>query len=670
MNKSSLHNFLLETLNKQESFGLDSYCSFIFNKITFCHSAAVSLFGISEYMIKTVLKEHKCGKTMFVHNNNGSFYLSERRDRAISFIEQYAKIHCENMPDRSVMRLPSYMNINMVYLNYVDSVPKELLLEKRSFYRVFNTIFGAVHRIPLDKQRITFLPKHTHPVCSECARIQDLCNGAKLESDRIYAEQRKKSHLLEIRKKFLKSCERKELAIRFPESYLYIMMDDIDQMKIKSPFVLKNTKECSGMLRLNNHCTGVLVYNGKIENDRHVLAYVNNDQFPQDSNKTISILYDVLFSFQNLHGQLPKKLFIQTDNCAKDLKNQYVFAFYWALVELNIFEEILVSHMPVGHTHGAVDQVFSVVAAHLRKTELPTYESLIRELKSLKIKSNFIDVREMIFTTDFVKRISPCMLNIEGHTSFAQFKFRKEDRKTKMYVKADELDSSWQFGSGIKLFERLPSLINLSVAPFREYNEYSTIFSSVWNKYIPTLWSKFCTEEVERIKSQWESRITNLINLRVEDYSAFDIYSLKPIVVENTDVNAVQSPPVKEPALRATFYPIEPRPFQVSELVKDCTIMMYTKTKTSRPWVGLYLNKSTDGTKIHVQWLKKERKFYVPDNLKSGSPYVSEVSIESVMFSHVMSNVSYVGDRNGPYLLDRETKTMIMDAYVERDQNI
>lgn len=89
----------------------------------------------------------------------------------------------------------------------------------------------------------------------------------------------KKSHLLEIRKKFLKSCERKELAIRFPESYLYIMMDDIDQMKIKSPFVLKNTKECSGMLRLNNHCTGVLAYNGKIENDRHVLAYVNNDQF-------------------------------------------------------------------------------------------------------------------------------------------------------------------------------------------------------------------------------------------------------------------------------------------------------------------------------------------------------------------------------------------------------
>ena len=131
--------------------------------------------GISEYMIKTVLNEHKCGKTMFV-------VFTSVRDETERFPSLSSmQIHCENMPDRrSVMRLPSYMNINMVYLNYVDSVPKDLLLEKRSFYLVFNTIFGAVHRIPLDKQRITFLPKHTHPVCSECARIQDLCNGAKL----------------------------------------------------------------------------------------------------------------------------------------------------------------------------------------------------------------------------------------------------------------------------------------------------------------------------------------------------------------------------------------------------------------------------------------------------------------------------------------------------------
>ena len=40
-------------------------------------------------------------------------------------------------------------------------------------------------------------------------------------------------------------------------------------------------------------------------------------------------------------GKLPKKLYIQSDNCCKDLKNQYVLAFYWILVEINIFEEII-----------------------------------------------------------------------------------------------------------------------------------------------------------------------------------------------------------------------------------------------------------------------------------------------------------------------------------------
>ena len=84
--------------------------------------------------------------------------------------------------------------------------------------------------------------------------------------------------------------------------------------------------------------------------DSCVFVYRNSSL--SDSNKTISILFDVLTHIQHLIGKLPRKLFIQTDNCPRDLKNQFVFSFYWALVDLNIFEEILVSHMPVGHTHG------------------------------------------------------------------------------------------------------------------------------------------------------------------------------------------------------------------------------------------------------------------------------------------------------------------------------
>ena len=76
------------------------------------------------------------------------------------------------------------------------------------------------------------------------------------------------------------------------------------------------------MFRLDDHCTGVIVTNGKLVGDRYVPAYLNNNQYPQDSNKTASIMYDV-----------PRIFLVQSDNCSRDLKNQLVLAFYWVLVE-------------------------------------------------------------------------------------------------------------------------------------------------------------------------------------------------------------------------------------------------------------------------------------------------------------------------------------------------
>ena len=73
-------------------------------------------------------------------------------------------------------------------------------------------------------------------------------------------------------------------------------------------------------------------------------------QYPNDSNKTCEILMNV-FEYCQLHlGKLPKKLYIQSDNCCKDLKNQYVLAFYWILVEFDIFEEIL-GTQPASYNH-------------------------------------------------------------------------------------------------------------------------------------------------------------------------------------------------------------------------------------------------------------------------------------------------------------------------------
>ena len=57
---------------------------------------------------------------------------------------------------------------------------------------------------------------------------------------------------------------------------------------------------------------------------------------------------EILLHTQEELGHLPRKLYFQSDNCGRDLKNQYVLSFFNLLCQLNIFEEILVSHLPKG----------------------------------------------------------------------------------------------------------------------------------------------------------------------------------------------------------------------------------------------------------------------------------------------------------------------------------
>ena len=59
---------------------------------------------------------------------------------------------------------------------------------------------------------------------------------------------------------------------------------------------------------------------------------------------------------------LAMKLFpamrVQLDNCAKDNKNKYVFAYSSLLVAKGIFNEVFMSFLLVGHTYDDIDASF------------------------------------------------------------------------------------------------------------------------------------------------------------------------------------------------------------------------------------------------------------------------------------------------------------------------
>lgn len=68
-------------------------------------------------------------------------------------------------------------------------------------------------------------------------------------------------------------------------------------------------------------------------------AFVDLLQYPHNSNLTVSIIIKVLTDFV-IDRPLPKVLYLQMDNTARENKNKFVLSFCALLVELAVFEKV------------------------------------------------------------------------------------------------------------------------------------------------------------------------------------------------------------------------------------------------------------------------------------------------------------------------------------------
>jgi hypothetical protein len=82
--------------------------------------------------------------------------------------------------------------------------------------------------------------------------------------------------------------------------------------------------------------------------------------------------------------KLPPTLRVQLDNCAKDNKNRYVFAYWSLLVAKDISKEVFVSFLLVGHTHDDIDASFGRWSMKLREEDFPTISLLMKSYMDLE----------------------------------------------------------------------------------------------------------------------------------------------------------------------------------------------------------------------------------------------------------------------------------------------
>jgi hypothetical protein len=165
--------------------------------------------------------------------------------------------------------------------------------------------------------------------------------------------------------------ERIQTCKRQPDECMAIYLDGMDQDKTDIPRVAnQNFKDLADPMKVR--LIGGLLYRKEV----HPYAFLfPGEKFPCDTNSNLECLRRILSSIGK--EKLPPKLFIQLDNTCKDNKNYYFFRYCAYLVLAGYFVVIEIYFLPVGHTHGQIDQMFSRISVFLRRFPAKTLPELM-----------------------------------------------------------------------------------------------------------------------------------------------------------------------------------------------------------------------------------------------------------------------------------------------------
>ena len=210
--------------------------------------------------------------------------------------------------------------------------------------------------------------------CDQCSTIR-----SQLETTRDGQEKSRLSSLLRKHLQFV-ARERSSYARRrlrgmyAPKKYMSIILDASDNGEYPLPHGRTKSHLADQAWRLKMHVMGVIVHGVA------TFAYTCPAHLAQGHNITIQALWESIVRVSKEQA-LPPVLYIQLDNTTKQCKGRWVKAFCAMLVHHGVFQKIVVSYLPVGHTHEDIDQFFSRIATQLRLNDAYSRIALARAIE-------------------------------------------------------------------------------------------------------------------------------------------------------------------------------------------------------------------------------------------------------------------------------------------------
>ena len=223
---------------------------------------------------------------------------------------------------------------------------------------------STFHRVWLhDVEMAPYIIRRWIPF-AKCGTCSDFKLKEKAEKDpqeRKNLQRNQDSHLREVefeRRAYYTNQCRAQCA---PETYLSLIVDGADQSDQELPHFHERSHTMDSVQKQKLHVYGALAHG------RRAYAFTLPAHVRQGHNTTIEVIWRVMEDIVATEGKLPPVFLLQLDNTTKQNKGTYLYAFLYLLVHHGVFDRIIISYLPVGHTHEDIDQMFSRFAIALRQ---------------------------------------------------------------------------------------------------------------------------------------------------------------------------------------------------------------------------------------------------------------------------------------------------------------
>ena len=616
LTKNNLRMYLKATALSRSGKHLLFFCNQMF-----CVRAFSVLAGVSAYIIMVVIKDLERGRQVNYEKNSTSRF-NIKKVNAIGYILEYCDTAAQFAPDEEMLILPKIITKSGLYNRYLRECG-EPHVSLSTFYNLFDEVFGP-RRKETKYPHIRFSKYSTHSKCNTCTELLKDREVIKTVQDKKELELKTEAHIKKYRGAREVITRKLQQAISFPQDVIAISIDDMDNSKSLIPKIIEPGKALCQMLKLDSKITGVIVTSGKYECNRKIKFYVNHAQFPQDPNKVITILFKTIKDFHSDHGSLPPKLFINADNCARENKNQPVLGFLYALVDCDVFKEVEMQFLMVGHTGNNVDQLFSMLSSQFKNKEIRTVEELHHFIKTSPIKPE-PEVEELDFTWDFKSLFENIKDGKMSQHSFQHaFSIKKEGGIARFRYKRYPQTDVYIPVSGFKLLKDNVKFPAIGAANFNVEKLNLNGIEADYDKYLGTLKDENVKKKCKTSFCKLKRKIVQLPSIQKQ------LPKMKiQLLPKQKDCDVFEFVDDEE---FIEIQGVQLQPEKLGSLKVGDDVVIYTNDLVTRPWIGRVIDLCNDlDFKIH--WFKQKSKtIFLPHLNRDQSPYISIVNRNTIMF--------------------------------------